>query len=721
MSKVIIAEKPSVARNIAEAVGAKKKNDGYLSGEGFFVTWAFGHLVELKDAKAYDERMASWRLEHYPFIPETFEYQIKASSENRQQVDEGAKKQLAIIEKLIALPETTEVISATDYDREGQIIGDLILDFLQVKKPIYRLLLNEWTKAEVLRGLEQLKPNEALKPLKNAGISRQWSDWMIGINLTSVATLKYQRGNASKVLNVGRVLMPTLKIIYDRDMEIEQFVPETFFKLLATFSTDALSEESQSYEAVYTIDDEDRFSSDEVLKQRLQTIKNMKASIIDKQVEQKREYPQSLFNLSNLQGYITAKEKGWTSEKVLKVAQSLYEKKVITYPRTASIALEESLVDKAKHVLDILKKGHPYESQICFVNTKRVFDNSKVESHSAIIPTYVRPKGLSPDEMKVYEAVKNRFLMQFMPVAIFEEGTLVTKVQDDAPGVFITKGRLALELGWKVLENIQTKDKLLPTVQIGMDVTCVEANLEKKETSAPKKHTEKSLLRVMETCGKKYKETDEDEMIAAILSGFSIGTPATRAETISKLKQAGYIEAKGKTLTCTEMGKRMVELFPIKTLFDLEYTGRLEKSLSEIGKGNEDWQAFVAGIDAFTRDAVACIKKDAFHIIGTDLSEEKNDQEVLGKCPNCGSNIVEREKGYGCTNWKGGCKYIIWKNDRFLTALKVKATRQTIIKLLENGSVYSNQLTSKSGKKFSAKLVYVLNEETGYYQWQLIF
>lgn len=720
MSRVIIAEKPSVARNIAEAVGAKKKSDGYLFGEGYFVTWAFGHLVELKDAKAYDERMASWRLEHYPFIPETFEYQIKASSDNRNQVDEGAKKQLAIIQKLIESPETTEVISATDYDREGQIIGDLILDFLKVEKPVYRLLLNEWTKAEVLSGLEKLRPNRELQPLKNAGISRQWSDWMIGINLTSVATLKYQRGS-SKVLNVGRVLMPTLKIIYDRDMEIEQFVPEVFYKLGATFTPDQAADESQHYEATYTIEGEDRFTTDEKLAQRLSTLKNAVGTVTNKQVEQKREYPQSLFNLSNLQGYMTSKEKGWTSEKVLKVAQALYEKKVITYPRTASVALEESLVDKAKHVLEVLKKGHACESKIKFANTKRVFDNSKVESHSAIIPTYVLPKGLSADEAKVYEAVKNRFLMQFMPVAIFEEGTLETTIENDREGVFITKGRIALDLGWKVLENTKTQDKLLPAVNLGETVYCVDANLEKKETTAPKKHTEKTLLRVMETCGKKYKETDEDAMIAAILSGFSIGTPATRAETISKLKYAGYIEAKGKSLTCTEMGRRMVELFPIKTLFDLEYTGRLEKSLSEIGKGSEDWKTFVSGIETFTREAVEAIKKDAFHVISDEGRPSKDHEESLGKCPTCGSDVVEGEKGYGCTNWKGGCKFVIWKDDRFLTALKVKATKQTVIKLLENGSVYSNQLMSKSGKKFSAKMVYVLNQETGYYQWQLIF
>lgn len=727
MSRVIIAEKPSVAKNIADAVGAKSRKDGYYEGGDYFVTWAFGHLLELKDAKAYDEKMASWRLEHYPFIPERFEYQVKASSENRKVVDEGAKKQLYIIASLISKAEVTEVISATDYDREGQIIGDLILEYLQVDKPTKRLLLNEWTPDEVKAGLTKVIDNLKMRPLRNAGISRQWADWLIGINLTSVATLKYQRGG-SKTLNIGRVLLPTLKIIYDRDMEIEKFVPEAFHKLNVEFMPLPKPErpapkKDDAYEGTYELDGADKFPIKDHLQSRLDSLKGKKGRVIDKQVEQKREYPPSLFNLTNLQGYITGKEKGWTSDKVLKVAQSLYEKKVITYPRTASIALEETLVEKAQRVLEIVKKGLPFEKEVVFTNTKRVFDNSKVESHSAIIPTYVLPKGLSQDEMTVYNAVKNRFIMQFMPVAEHEEASLTTQIMDDPDkGVFVTKGRIQKVVGWKKLENIQSKDKELPNLGLNDEVAFVQGSIDSKETSPPKRHTEKTLLRVMETCGKKYKESDQDEMIAAILSGFSIGTPATRAETITKLKNVGYIAVKGKNLICTDMGRRMVELFPIQELFDLEYTGRLEKILSEIGKGQAEMEDFLSTIKDFTTSSVDRIKKDQFHLIYEGNPGETEDHEAsLGKCPACGSDVIEGEKGFGCTNWRGGCKFVIWKEDRFLTSLKVRATKQTIMKLLEQGSVYSNSFVSKKGNKFSARLTYEKNEETGFYNWKLDF
>lgn len=717
MAKVIIAEKPSVAKNIAEALGAKNRRDGFYEGEGYFITWAFGHLLELKDAKAYDEKMASWRMEHYPFIPETFEYQVKRLSEDRSKEDAGAKKQLMTIQQLIHHPETVGVISATDFDREGQIIGDLILEYLQVKKPVERLLLNEWTREEVLGGLNKLISNGQMQPLRDAGIGRQWADWLIGINLTSVATLKYQRG-ARKPLNVGRVLMPTLKIIYDRDLEIERFVPEAYHRLKGLW----LLASGETYEAYYEVNKQDKFEDKLMLEACLEAVKGKMGCVESLEVEEKKEYPPSLFNLSGLQGYITSKEKGWTSDKVLKVAQGLYEKKLITYPRTASLALEESLIPKAKKVLESVREGLPHQEQIVFHTGKRVFDNSKVESHSAIIPTYIKAKGLTPDEQKVYEAVRNRFVMQFMPVAVFEEAVLITRVEDcPLEGRFVSKGRIQKIMGWKHLEQIQSKDKVLPAVKVGETVKLKKAELETKETSPPKKHTEKTLLRVMETCGKKYKDDAEDEMIAAILSGFSIGTPATRAETISKLKAIGYIGVKGKNLYCTPMGRRMVELFPIRELFDLEYTGRLEKNLSEIGKGQIPMESFMETIKTFTADSVEVIKADAFHLIGESEETQSENRVSLGPCPSCGAPVYESEKQFGCSNWKSGCKFSIWKDDRFLTALKVRATAGTISRLLENGHVYSASFISKKGTKFSAWLTYDKNEETGYYKWQLHF
>lgn len=767
--KVIIAEKPSVAKNIAEAVGAKSRRDGFFEGPDYLVTWAFGHLLELLDAKEYDEKMTSWRLDNYPFIPPTFKYRVKSDSQDRKSVDEGARKQMAIIEALICRGDVTGVISATDFDREGQIIGDIILEYLNTGKPVERLLLNEWTAEEVKGGLQKLVSNTTMEPLRDAGISRQWADWSIGINLTSVATLKYQRGSG-KALNIGRVLLPTLKIIYDRDKEIENFVSEEFHKLTTVFK----SEDGISYEGVYQIGEVDksieRFTDKKPLDALVAAMAGKTGKVIEKQVEQKREYPPSLFNLSNLQGYVTSKEKGWTSEKVLKVAQSLYEKKFITYPRTASLALEESLTDKAQRVLNAVKRGLPYEKEILFHTSKRVFDNSKVESHSAIMPTYVLPTNLAPDEKVVYEAVKNRFVMQFMPIAEHEEGILKTLVDipeayvDEACGVFVTRGRLQKVVGWKKVEKIQSKDKELPKVEVDAIVEIGKSTIESKGTAPPKRHTEKTLLKIMETCGKKFKnskqqpafsdqpsqdntETDDgdseaeqnfdqeyvdDEMLTAILSGFAIGTPATRAETISKLKSIGYIDVKGKSLFATQVGRNLVEKFPIKELFDLEYTGRLEKTLSDIGKGTITKDQFLQRIFEFIRQGVETIKKDDFHVISViedpkprfEKSTEDGEQEPresLGKCPACGSDVYEGDKSYGCSNWRSGCKFVIWKEDKFLASLKVRATKATIIHLLEVGSLTSNAFVSKKGTKFTATLNLEKNPDTGFYSWKMSF
>ncbi|MGB3368501.1 MAG: DNA topoisomerase, partial [Acidaminobacteraceae bacterium] len=564
---------------------------------------------------------------------------------------------------LINRADVESVISATDYDREGQIIGDIILDFLNVEKPIERLLLNEWTPDEVNGGLAKTIDNTTMSNLKDAGICRQFADWIIGINLTSVTTLKYQRGSG-KPLNIGRVLLPTLKIVYDRDKEIEEFVPEEFHRLLADFKTEA----SESVDSTYRIENNEKFDDKKILEDVLEKVKGHKAKVSDKLVETKKEYAPALFNLSNLQGYVTSKENGWTSDKVLKVAQELYEKKIITYPRTSSVALDESLVEKTKKVLNVHKKNFKYEDEIKFTSSKRVFDNKKVESHSAIIPTYMVAKSLSKDEQVVYNAVRNRFLMQFMPIAEYEEA-MVTIDFIDVPleGSFITKGRIQLVSGWKKIENIQSKDKILPNIEVNQELENTKNKIETKGTKPPKKHNEKTLLKIMETCGKRIKqdkikekevfseedssdemnEEHDDEMIDSILSGFSIGTPATRAETIKKLKQVGYLDAKGKNLYVTDMGRRLVELYPIKELFDLEYTGRLEKTLSEIEKGNFTREKFLGIISDFTVKSVDLIKNDKYHVINELESNRNEGKEILGKCPNCGSDVFEGEKGFG--------------------------------------------------------------------------
>lgn len=714
--KVIIAEKPSVAKNIADALNIKQRRDGYFEGENYIVTWAFGHLLQLYDAKDYDPKMASWRMDNYPFIPNGFKYKIKIDMSKKDSPDKGAEKQVNIIKMLINRESVDGVISACDYDREGQIIGDIIIKYLRVTKPVYRLLLNEWTPDEVIKGMENLKSNIEMKPLQDAGISRQWADWVIGINLTSVTTLKYLRGKGHP-LNIGRVLLPTLKIIYDRDKEIENFVPDNYHKLVATFKTD----KNEEYEGTYVLNEEEKFRNKDDLATLVPKIKHSQGTIIDKQVERKKDYCPYLFNLSGLQGYITSKYKGWTSDKVLKVAQSLYEKKFITYPRTASVVLEESLVDRVKKVLNILKKGLPYEDEIKFNVSKRIFDNSKVESHSAITPTYILPSNLTKDEEAVYSAIKNRFIAQFMPVAEYEETRITTKINNsEVTGVFISKGKVQIIEGWKKVENIESKDTILPLVDVNQIVDVVNTKITSHTTKPPKYHTEKTLLRVMETCGKKFEEEDSEEMMEAILSGFSIGTPATRAEIIKKLKDIGYIYSKGKNLQCTDLGRRIIEFFPIKNLMNLEYTGKLEKTLSDMEKGKVERSSFLNLIFNFTREAVDTIKSSE-NVVISGTEETPSTEETIGKCPLCGSAVVEGKIGFGCSNWRSGCKFVVWKQDKFLQSLKKNVTKEMVEKLLQDGVVQVNGLESKKGNKFDANLRYEKNANNNYFSWKIEF
>ncbi|MGL5867648.1 type IA DNA topoisomerase [Clostridium chrysemydis] len=598
-------------------------------------------------------------------------------------------------------------------------MSDELFIHFNEKKPIYRLLLNEWTPEEVKKGIEKIKPNTEMQNLQDAGIGRQLADWIIGINLTSVTTIKY-KFNDDKILNIGRVLLPTLKIIYDRDKEIENFKATSYYKLNASFKT----QNQEEYEGLYYENNSEKFEDKKYLDNISNIIKEEYAEIVSKETEKKNEYPPFLFNLSNLQGYVTSKYKGWTSDKVLKVAQSLYEKKFITYPRTGSIALEESLEGRARKVLETLKKGLPYENQVKFKKTKRVFDNSKVESHSAITPTYLRPSGLSKDEEIVYNAVKNRFIMQFMPIAQFEETKIVAKVfKEGVIGEFISKGKVQLVEGFRVVEKIETKDTILPMVNEKDKVLVIDSKSAKVTKKPPKKHTEKTLLRLMETCGKSFKEDnteDSEEMMASILSGFSIGTPATRAETIKKLKDVGYIMSKGKSLTCTDLGKKVVEIFPVKELLDLEYTGRLEKTLSDIEKGKVKKEDFLKMIKEFTINGVNEIKNDtsALKYFKVDLKEG---EESLGNCPECGNPIIEGDKGFGCSNWKNGCKFTIWKDDRYIASFGKKVSKEMVVLLLKNGKVGFRNLKSKKGTTFSAYFKLEKDSKTNYWNWKLEF
>ena len=723
--KVILAEKPSVAKTIASFLKANTRRDGYFEGNGYIVTYAFGHLVSLYDMKDYDKEKysGSWKMANFPFIP---------ADKFKFKVDDSKQKQFNIIKELLNRDDVEYVINATDNDREGELIAFLIFLLAKNKKPVKRILVNEWTPQDITRGLENLKDEEDMRNLQAAGYTRLITDWLIGINFTSVATLKYGNG---KLLNIGRVLLPTVKLVYDRDMEIRNFVPKTYFEIEGNFKC-----ANGTYKGKLIKGKETKFDTEEEAMAVIDSITSKNGVISSKKVTKSKEYAPKLFSLTSLQGYITSKYSHFTSDKVLNVCQSLYEGKgkggYITYPRTDSVYLEESLTDKASQTLNRLKNGLPYEDKIKFAKTKRVFDSSKVDSHSAIIPTYIVPNSLTPDEQIVYQAIKDRFIANFMPPAEYENTEIKTDVDDS---VFLTKGKVLKVKGYLEVYNKEQKNDLLPSMEKGENVEVLEILPLKKQTTPPKSYTEDTLLKAMKNCGK---NVDDEDLV---LAGYSIGTSATRGDVLKKIAQVGYVNKKGKSYYITDLGINLVEIFPVKDLFDVDYTGKLEKSLSDIQKGQFSRKEYLLNIMNFIVKNVNLIKYDAPKKINTDAyvydpktkkatsksqleakatkaakasskkSSSKTDNTSLGKCPVCGSDVVETEKGFLCTNYQT-CKYGIFKDDKYLALFKKKPNKTMVKSILKKGEAKVKSLTDKNGNKFDAILTYQKNQN-GYFSW----
>ena len=723
--KVILAEKPSVAKTIASFLKANTRRDGYFEGNGYIVTYAFGHLVSLYDMKDYDKEKysGSWKMANFPFIP---------ADKFKFKVDDSKQKQFNIIKELLNRDDVEYVINATDNDREGELIAFLIFLLAKNKKPVKRILVNEWTPQDITRGLENLKDEEDMRNLQAAGYTRLITDWLIGINFTSVATLKYGNG---KLLNIGRVILPTVKLVYDRDMEIKNFVPKTYFEIEGNFKC-----ANGTYKGKLIKGKETKFDTEEEAMAVIDSITSKNGVISSKKVTKSKEYAPKLFSLTSLQGYITSKYSHFTSDKVLNVCQSLYEGKgkggYITYPRTDSVYLEESLTDKASQTLNRLKHGLPYEDKIKFAKTKRVFDSSKVDSHSAIIPTYIVPNSLTPDEQIVYQAIKDRFIANFMPPAEYENTEIKTDVDDS---VFLTKGKVLKVKGYLEVYNKEQKNDLLPSMEKGENVEVLEILPLKKQTTPPKSYTEDTLLKAMKNCGK---NVDDEDLV---LAGYSIGTSATRGYVLKKIAQVGYVNKKGKSYYITDLGINLVEIFPVKDLFDVDYTGKLEKSLSDIQKGQFSRKEYLLNIMNFIVKNVNLIKYDAPKKINTDAyvydpktkkstsksqleakatkaakasskkSSSKTDNTSLGKCPVCGSDVVETEKGFLCTNYQT-CKYGIFKDDKYLALYKKKPNKTMVKSILKKGEAKVKSLTDKNGNKFDAILTYQKNQN-GYFSW----
>lgn len=748
---LVLAEKPSVAKTIAAFLKTGARKNGYFEGNNYIVTYAVGHLVSLFDMKDYnkDKYSGSWKMENYPFIPE---------SKFKFKVDKDKDKQFKIVSSLINRKDVEYIINATDNDREGELISFLIFMMAKNTKPVKRILVNEWTPEDITRGLNDLKDDEDMRNLQAAGYTRLITDWLIGINFTCAATLKYGNG---KMLNIGRVILPTVKLVYDRHMEIKNFVPEKYYEIEGRFRA-----KNGEYSGKLVLDKNKKMTDLDLAKGIISKIDSNTGVISSKVVTKSKEYAPKLFSLTSLQGFITSKYASFTSDKVLSVCQNLYEGKgkggYITYPRTDSLYLEESLVGKVEKTLNIIKKGHPCESNIKFSKSKRVFDSSKVESHSAIIPTYIiPPNSLSKDEKIVYEAIRDRFLANFMPPAEYENTEIMTDVDKHR---FQSKGKVLKVMGYLDIYGKSAGGNLLPLVEKGESVDVVSVKPLEKVTSPPKPYTEDSLLKAMKNCGKNVPEDD-----TSVLSGYSIGTSATRADVLKKIGQVGYVKKKGKSYSITDLGINLVEIFPVDDLFDVDFTGKLEKSLFDIQKGNFSRKDYLNMICKFVYDNVNKIKFGPNKSINTDkivynpktkkfvkessfkakTSSNKNiakkgkdvdkrgigqdmnppttnsktikktrekvidpqtGLEIIGKCPECGASILESPKAFSCKNYRE-CGFTIWKNDTQLASYNKKPNKTMVRSLAKKGEANLKGLQDINGKKFEAKIGYIISPD----------
>ena len=438
--QLVIAEKPSVAAHLAKVLGANKKCNGYFEGNQYYVTFAFGHLFTLYDAKDYDAKYRFWKVENLPIIPAKFQYKLLD--------DAGVKKQFKIIEGLIKNPKVISVINACDADREGSLIFAEAFAAAKTNKPLQRLWISSHTAEEIKAGFAKLKTGVDDKPLTQAGYARQWADWLLGINLTVATTKLYATDKT--VLKVGRVILPTVYLIYQREMEIRNFKPRKYYELVATFQA-----ATGTYEGLYFKGKQTQFDEVESLEQILQAVTGQAGKVVKSETKRVTQGAPKLFNLTDLQGYITSKFQGFTAEKVLKIAQSLYEKQYITYPRTASRYLDNSQLATAQKALNAVKTEFYPNLAIVFKNSKSIFDSSKVDSHPALSPTHLIPRELEAAEKIVYQEIVKRFCAQFMPLAEYDQTKAVTEVTNYQ---FQTKGKVLVLPGWKVLYGAELND-----------------------------------------------------------------------------------------------------------------------------------------------------------------------------------------------------------------------------------------------------------------------
>ena len=675
--QLVIAEKPSVARSIAAVIGATEKQNGYWQGGGYLVSWCIGHLVSFAEAGQYDEKYCKWKYEDLPILPQPWQFIVP----------DEKKQQFEVLRALLNRPDVDSVTAATDAGREGELIFRFVYQMAGCTKPVKRLWVSSMEDAAIREGFANLRPDSDYDALYQSALCRAKADWLVGINATRLFSVLYH-----KTLTVGRVQTPTLKMLVDRDAKILRFQKEKYY-------TVGIHSGSLKADSGCIADAETANSLKEKCTSAVAVCTSVKR-------EKKTEQPPKLYDLTTLQREAN-RLFGFTAKQTLDYAQQLYEKKLLTYPRTDSQYLTEDMGQTAQHLVSDLLGLLPFAQGLGLTpEVGRILNSKKVSDHHAIIPTSEFVKqgftGLAESESKLMNLVCSKLLCA---VAAPHEYETVTAVFSCAGNEFTAKGKTVLVPGWKEIDQrfrsnlkADTEEEVLntlPELAEGQSFS-VMANVSEHFTSPPKAYTEDTLLSAMERAGAEDMPEDAERK--------GLGTPATRAAILEKLVQMGFVQRKGKQLVPTKDGINLAVVLP-ESLTSPTLTAEWENRLTEIAKGNADADEFMAEIEAQVRQLVktySCISADKQNLF-------QSERIIIGKCPRCGENVYEGKKNFYCGN--RSCQFVMWKNDRFFEQRKKAFTKAIAAALLKDGKVkIKGMYSTKTGKTFDGV---VLLADTG--------
>ncbi|MBR6756146.1 MAG: DNA topoisomerase 3 [Peptococcaceae bacterium] len=687
--KLVIAEKPSVARDIARVLGTKTKRDGYYENNEYLVTWCIGHLVQLADPEAYGEEYRQWTLAALPIIPEKFQKEVAVSTQ----------KQFAIVQKLLA--QSTEVICATDAGREGQLIFEYVYRFeARPAQTVKRLWISSMTDEAIQEGFRNLADNEQFANLYESARCRSEADWLVGMNFTRLFTLRY-----GTKLTVGRVQTPTLALLVERHKAIANFQEKPFYQLEGDFG---------QVKAIWHRGEVNRLDSKEEAEKLGQTLTGKLGEITKLETKRKNEERPLLFDLTELQREANRRY-GYTAQETLSIAQNLYEKhKYITYPRTDSRYLTVDMKPKIPALLQKVWQVLPMPKEVKEKNLltkpnidKRIIQDSKVTDHHAIIVTerihLYQPQQLTERENNVLRLIMVRFIVALAQKRVYDETKLEIAVEKD---IFKASGKVVVDEGWAGLERLllgkaqqeeeQEEEQLLSGISLGQKLVLEAVKVLEKKTSPPKPYTEATLLTAMEKAGKEL----EDKELKESMKGKGLGTPATRAGIIEKLISTGYVERKKKNLLPTQQGITFIELLP-QSIKSVELTANWEQRLQDISDGIGSHEEFMQDIRRYVTDLVE-ENKNSEQVEATFRKGVL--RKIVGKCPKCGRNVIESDKSFYCDGFRdeeNKCNFTLWKNNAYLQARGVTLDAAKAAALLKYGRMQINNLKAKNGNTYN--------------------